>query len=96
MAPRARGGGAVFRLRATLALLYLFAFLLLYCAALAAPAMVEVLRSVPPGPEQEAVAREAVRRAVGPRLLVAFVAALATTVLGARARVLPGFRSRAR
>jgi hypothetical protein len=92
MAPGARSGGAAFRLRTTLALLYLFAFLLLYCLALAVPTMLEVLRSVPPGPGQEAVATEAVRRAVGPRLLVAFVAALATTALAARARVLPGLR----
>jgi fructose-specific phosphotransferase system IIC component len=92
MASRARTGGAVFRLRSTLTLLYLFAFVVLYCLAIAAPAMLDILRSLPPGPEQEAAAREAVRSAVGPRLLAAVVAAVITTAVAARARILPGLR----
>ena len=86
-------GGATFRPRFTLTILYFFAFLLLFCAALAAPALLEVLRSVPPGPEQEAAAREAARRAlVTPRVPIAALAALATTALGIVARILPGLR----
>lgn len=84
--------GAAFRPRFTLTILYFFAFLLLFCAALAAPALLEVLRQLPPGPEQENAAREAARRAVGPRLPIAALAALATTAVGVVGRLLPGFR----
>jgi hypothetical protein len=90
--PRA---GAAFRPRLTLTIVYFFAFLLLFCLALAAPALREVLESMPPGPEQEVAAREAARRAVGPRLPIAALAALATTAIGVSARLLPGFRRRA-
>jgi hypothetical protein len=83
-------GGAAFRPRFTLTILYFFAFLLLFCAALAAPALLEVLRNMPPGPEQEAAAREAARRAVAPHLPVAALAALATTALCITTRLHPG------
>jgi len=86
-------GGATFRPRFTLTILYFFAFLLLFCAALAAPALTEVVRTTPPGPEQEAIAREAARRAVGPRLPIAALAALVATAIGIYTRVLPGFRA---
>jgi hypothetical protein len=86
-------GGSAFRPRFTLTILYFFAFLLLFCAALAAPALLGVLRDMPPGPEQEAAAREAARRAVAPRLPIAALAALATTALGIVARILPGLRT---
>jgi hypothetical protein len=89
-------GGATFRPRFTLTILYFCAFLLLFCAALALPALFEVWRTLPPGPEQEAAAREAARRAVGPRLPIAVLAALATTAIGLAARVLPGLRGRQR
>jgi hypothetical protein len=92
MASRERPGGAAFRLRYTLTVLYLFAFVLLYCLAIAVPAMLEVLRELPPGPDQQAASREAVRAVVGPRLLLALGAAVLTTVFGARARLLPGLR----
>jgi hypothetical protein len=85
-------GGAAFRPRFTLTILYFFALLLLFCAAVATPALLEVLRSTPPGPEQEAIAREAARRAVGPKLPIAALAALVATAIGARARILPGLR----
>ncbi len=85
-------GGATFRPRFTLTILYFFAFLLLFCMAVAAPALTEVLQSTPPGPEQEAIAREAARRAVGPRLPIAALAALVATAIGLYARLLPGFR----
>ena len=85
-------GGAAFRPRFTLTILYFFAFLLLFSAALVAPALLAVLHGMPPGPEQEAAAREAARVALGPRLPIAALAALATTAVGVVARVLPGFR----
>jgi hypothetical protein len=84
--------GTAFRPRLTLTIVYFFAFLLLFCLALAAPALHDVWRSMPPGAEQEAAAREAARRAVGPRLPIAALAALATTAIGVAARLLPGFR----
>jgi len=87
-----RRGGATFRPRFTLTLLYFFAFLLLFAFALAVPALLEVLRSTPPGPEQQAIAREAARRAVGPRLPIAAFAALVVTGIGICTRALPGFR----
>jgi len=92
MASRARPAGAAFRLRYTLTVLYLSAFVMLYCLAIAVPAMLAVLREVPPGPEQQAAAHEAVRAAVAPRLLVALAAAVLTTGLGAWTRILPGLR----
>jgi hypothetical protein len=87
-------GGAVFRPRFTLTILYFFGFLLLFCLAVAAPALYEVLQSAPPGPEQQTLAREAARRAVGPRLPIAALAALAATAVGTGARLLPGLRER--
>ena len=85
-------GGATFRPRFTLTILYFFAFLLLFCGAFAAPALVDVLRATPPGPEQEAVAREAARRALDARVPLAALAALVVTGIGIYARLLPGFR----
>ena len=82
----------MFRPRFTLTILYLAGFFLLYCVALAAPVLLEVARSVPPGPEQQAASFDAARAAMGPRLPIALAAAVATTALGIVARVLPGLR----
>ena len=81
-----------FQPRFTLSLLYLFAFFLLYCLLFVAPELHAVMQNVPPGPEQEQAAQEAVRQAVGPRLPYALAAALATTVVATRAGWLPGLR----
>ena len=77
---------------ATLAILYLFAFFLLYCFILVAPALWQVLVSVPPGPEQQAVAEQIARETLRPRLLLAFLAALASVAFGTWKRILPGTR----
>ena len=77
---------------ATLAILYLFAFFLLYCAILTAPALWRVLISIPPGPEQQAVAEQVARDTLRPRLLFAFLAALASVAVGTWKRILPGTR----
>jgi hypothetical protein len=54
-----------------------------------------VLQTTTPGPEQEAIAKEAVRRAMSaPRLLLALGLAGAVTLIGGRLRLLPGTRSR--
>ena len=81
-----------FQPRFTLSLLYLFGFFLLYCLLFVAPELLEVMRNVPTGPEQEQAAREAARQAVRPRLPFALAAALVTSVIAARAGWLPGMR----
>ena len=56
------------------------------------PELGKVMETIPPGPEQEAAAKEAVHAVFRPRLPVALGLALATTAAGARFRWLPGFR----
>jgi hypothetical protein len=73
--------------------LYLVGFFVLYALLLILPDLLDVLAQVPPGPEQEAIAREVAREAAAPRLLPAFALALVTAALGAYYRVLPGLRS---
>jgi hypothetical protein len=73
--------------------LYLVGFFVLYALLLILPDLLDVLAQVPPGPEQEAIAREVAREAAAPRLLPALALALATAGLGAYYRVLPGLRS---
>ena len=92
MFQRPQGGGAVFRPRFTLTILYFAGFFLLYAGALVAPALLEVARSVPPGPEQQAASFDAARAALTARFPIALVAALATLALGIFARVRPGQR----
>jgi len=87
MAARAR-----FEPRSTLGLLYFFACFFLYCLLLAAPALFEVARSMPPGPEQQEAARRAAQEALRGRLPVALLAALLTVGALAWARALPGMR----
>ena len=81
---------ATFQPRFTIGLSYGVAFFLLYCLLLAAPVLIEVANSVPPGPEQQEAAARAAKEAVQSRLWIAGVAALATTAMGIRAGVLPG------
>jgi TctA family transporter len=83
-----------FQPRFTLGLLYLIAFFLLYCLLLAAPALIEIANSVPPGPEQQEAAARAAKEAVQSRLWMAGLAALVTTAIGIRAGVLPGTGAR--
>jgi len=76
----------------TLAVLYIFGFFFLYAFALVTPALLEVLRSMPPGPEQQAAAEQAAHEAASGRMGLAFALSLATVVLGVWSRKLPGFR----
>ncbi len=82
-----------FQPRFTIGLFYLVAFFMLYGLVLAAPALIEVANTVPPGPEQQAIAKQAAKEAVQSRLWMAGVAAVVTVALGIRAGVLPGTRS---
>ena len=92
--PYYRKVGTTFRPRFTLSILYLFGFFFVYCLLLVSPTLLEIIESVPTGPEQEEAARVAAQEAIQPRFWIAIVAASLSTVLGAHYRVLPGLRSR--
>ncbi len=81
-----------FQPRFTVGLFYLAGFFVLYCLALIAPELWQVLQTVAPGPEQEQAAADAARKAIRGRLLLALLAALVTTALGGKAGWLPGMR----
>ena len=89
---RARRPRAVLRPRFTLTMLYLFGFFFVFCLILVAPALWDVLVSMPPGPEQEQAAMEAAREAARGRLGIAFALATAVTGIGIYGRWLPGAR----
>ena len=78
----------------TLAIVYVFGFFFVYALALVAPALFEVLRSLPPGPEQQAAAQQAAYEAASGRVWIAFLLSLATVVLGAWSGKLPGMSQR--
>jgi hypothetical protein len=82
--------GTPFRPRFTLSILYLIGFFFLYCLLLIAPSLLEVLQTVPPGPEQQEAAQQVAHDVVRPRLWVAVVLSALTTILGAHYRLLPG------
>ena len=80
------------RPRFTLLIFYAFGFFFLYCFALVAPALWDVLQSMPPGPEQEEAAKQAAQRVAAGRMGIAFVAAVVTTGIGLYKNLLPGTR----
>ena len=84
--------GPTFQPRFSLGLVYLFGFFFLFCMLLIAPSLIEVLQTVPTGPEQEEAAAKVAKEVIQPRLWIAFGLSSLTTVLGAHFRVLPGFR----
>ena len=83
---------AVFRPQFTLGLLYAVAIFFLYCLLLVMPELLDVMRSVPPGPAQEEAAREAAYEATRRRLPWALVATILTLIVAAYTRALPGMR----
>ena len=91
-----RSPSPAFQPRFTLSLLYLFGFFLLYCLLLVAPELGAVVE--PASPEQEEAmkqtAAEVTRRAIRPRLPVAFIGAILTVLAGAHFGFLPGLRPR--
>jgi hypothetical protein len=89
--PRSRP--PAFRPRGLIAILYLLFFFFAFGLLLVAPELLEILREVPPGPEQQEVAEEAVHTVFRPRLPVAAALALLTTALGSYYQVLPGLRA---
>ncbi len=83
-----------FEPRFTLGLLYLLGFFWLYCLLWVTPPLLELLGSLPPGAEQDPRSLEAAgalaRRSLEGWWLLALAAALATTALLSRLRLLPG------
>jgi hypothetical protein len=84
--------GPTFQPRFTLGLIYLFGFFFLYCLILIAPSLIEVLETMPTGPEQQQAAEEIAREVIRPKLWIATALSVITTVAGAHYRLLPGFR----
>lgn len=91
--PPRRRPRATLQPRFTLGILYILVFFFVYCFVLVAPALIEVLRTVPPGPEQERLAAEAAQRAIQPRLWIALALAVATGAFGMAKGLLPGTRA---
>jgi hypothetical protein len=85
---------ATFHPRFLLTLLYLVGFFFAAALLLILPELLEVLAEVPPGPEQQEIAKRAAQRAAGPKLLPALVISLLLTVGGTYLEVLPGLRER--
>jgi hypothetical protein len=81
-----------FQPRISLGIVYTLVLFFVYCLLFIASDLYEVLVSMPPGPEQEEMAKQVARQVVRPRLPLAFAAAALTTVLGVYLRVLPGYR----
>ncbi len=84
----------VFQPRFTLMLLYLALFFFLFAFLLILPDLLDVLASMPPGPDQERAATEVARRAMAGKTIPVFLMALAAAGVGAYYRVLPGMRPR--
>jgi hypothetical protein len=89
--PPTRRRAPPFRPRFTITLFYLFGFFVAYGLLLAAPALIEVLDKIPPGPEQEEAAKRVTQDALrAPRIYIVAGLALVTTAVGARFGWLPG------
>jgi hypothetical protein len=83
---------ASFHPRFLLTILYLMSFFFAAALLLILPELLEVLAEVPPGPEQQEIAKQAAQRAVGPRLLPALIISVLATAAGTYLEVLPGLR----
>ena len=83
---------ASFHPRFLLTILYLMGFFFAAALLLILPELLEVLAEVPPGPEQQEIAKQAAQRAVGPRLLPALIISVLATAAGTYLEVLPGLR----
>jgi ABC-type sulfate transport system permease component len=75
-------------------LLYVAVAFVLYCFLFALPDLIRVAQTTPPGPEQEELAKQVAYTAVRPKLLIAFLAAVATVAAGTYTGRLPGMRTR--
>lgn len=92
--PPTRRRAAPFRPRFTIALFYLVGIFVLYSLLLAAPGLIEVYETIPPGPEQQAAAEHATQDALrAPRIWIVAGLTLITTAIGTRTGWLPGTRA---
>ena len=70
------------------------AFSVLYAFLFVLPALLPVLRDVPPGPAQQEIAADVARKAFAPGYAyIPLILALVTVALGAHFEKLPGLRS---
>lgn len=94
---RPRPPPVAFRPQFTLVALYFFVFFVFFCLLLAMPALLEGLRSLPPGDgaiteRERELAAEIARDALRGKLPYALLATVAALGLGLWTRALPGFR----
>ena len=90
--PRPRPRPPGFEPRYTLLLFYTVFFFFVFALLVVLPELLSVLSRTPPGPDQEALASEAARKALAGKVLPLFLLALATSAAGTYYRVLPGLR----
>ena len=90
--PPPRRPSPAFSPRFTIGLLYLIGFFFLYSLLLVLPQLLDVLARVPPGPDQQEIAREVARQAIRPRLAIVLALAVLSTGLGGYYQILPGMR----
>ncbi len=89
--PRPRRSPPPFRPRFTLGILYLAVFFVLFSFLQVLPELIDLLGSVPPGPEQEEAAARVMQEGMNP--LISLALSLAATSLGSYYKVLPGMRA---
>ena len=92
MSEPAQSRRPTFRPRFTLGIFYLLGVFFLYAMLLVLPEMIHALKTIPPGPEQQAAVTEALQANMRVRLGIALVAAIATVLLAAVKGWLPGLR----
>lgn len=96
---RPRPPAPSFRPEFTLLILYFFAIFFAFALLLALPALLEALRSLPPGEgplteAERALAAEAARDALRGRIPYAVLGSLVVLAIGVWTRSLPGLRGR--
>ncbi|MCH7709900.1 MAG: hypothetical protein IH884_15540 [Myxococcales bacterium] len=92
MSEPAQSRRPTFRPRFTLGIFYLLGVFFLYAMLLVMPEMIQALKTIPPGPEQQEAVTNMLQANMRPRLGIALVAAIATVLWGAVKGWLPGLR----
>ncbi|TDI25757.1 MAG: hypothetical protein E2P06_04070 [Acidobacteria bacterium] len=92
MSEPAQSRRPTFRPRFTLGIFYLLGVFFLYAMLLVMPEMIQALKTIPPGPEQQEAVTNMLQANMRPRLGIALVAAIATVLGGAVKGCLPGLR----
>ncbi|TDJ14632.1 MAG: hypothetical protein E2O66_02750 [Deltaproteobacteria bacterium] len=92
MSEPAQSRRPTFRPRFMLGIFYLLGVFFLYAMLLVMPEMIQALKTIPPGPEQQEAVTNMLQANMRPRLGIALVAAIATVLGGAVKGWLPGLR----